>query len=356
MKLIITRLNRIRNVWSDYIWKYKYCQKKVNFTEETKTNYIGDLLFYLEDTLNIISKIKPARNFQSGIFQIIGILQIIYAQQDLIDELLYIYKLPQSNANDKKPNRDIRNELIGHPIRRTSANELISTIFFDRIFTPGMIHYHLYAKEFDFKSKEIKYPYKVAIENHKRFLEKYTNILWVKNEKILTCLKNQLKGLSSIINKDIDFLALIKVVEHRYAKFSESNYLFEKDILINCYSRRNEHPRYKNVIALYKYELKFSVPEAIYHINHLLEISPNDLNTIPEIQKNYTEDISYEFSKLFTPHDIYDTNYFKKKFKSEEDIITELDNMSFYGSYNKLEYYSSYELLKVLFMEKNIKT
>src|SRR5438045_3034682 len=124
-------LDKITTSWNHYFWKNKFCQNRINFTSEIKTNYYGDILSYFNDTLALLTDINPKKEFNKSIFQTIGVLQLIYTQQDLIDELLYIFKLPQSTKGDKNPNRDIRNELIGHPIRRKPKdNELISSVFF----------------------------------------------------------------------------------------------------------------------------------------------------------------------------------------------------------------------------------
>ncbi len=48
-----------------------------------------------------------------------------------MDELLYIFKLQHSEMADKEPNRTVRNELVGHPIRRKpNDGPLISSVYF----------------------------------------------------------------------------------------------------------------------------------------------------------------------------------------------------------------------------------
>src|SRR5574339_176342 len=100
METVIELLEKITRTWNNYFWRYKFCQDRINFTEEIKTNYYGDILSYFNETLSSISDIKHETEFKKSIFQAIGVLQTIYAHQDLIDELLYIFKLQESPKKD----------------------------------------------------------------------------------------------------------------------------------------------------------------------------------------------------------------------------------------------------------------
>jgi len=118
MRTIKSKLLKINYYWNKYYFTKEFFQKKINFTDEVKTNYYGDLNNYLHDTLDLVKSFKKTKSDKDYISQTIVLLQVIYTHQDLIDELLYIFKLEQSTKEDKSPNRDIRNELIGHPISR----------------------------------------------------------------------------------------------------------------------------------------------------------------------------------------------------------------------------------------------
>jgi hypothetical protein len=109
-------------------------------------------------------------------------MQIIYVHQDLIDELLYIFKLSASSKEDKNPNRNIRNELVGHPIRR--KKELVSSVLFD-VFNRSNkeLRYTKYSKEKDFKADLLVYDIENIIKRHQQFLNKYLDEIIKKNIK-----------------------------------------------------------------------------------------------------------------------------------------------------------------------------
>lgn len=69
---------------------------------------------YLHDTLDLVKPFKKIKSDKDYISQIIVLLQVIYTQQDLIDELLHIFKLQNSKKEDKNPNRDIRKKGTGN--------------------------------------------------------------------------------------------------------------------------------------------------------------------------------------------------------------------------------------------------
>lgn len=129
MEIINLKLSRITEFWNDFAWNYKIIQDRILWDEGVKTNYYGDILRYFEDTSNIIIKKPVEGNFEESIFYATGFLQIIYVQQDLTDELLQIFKIVKSDKEDKNPNRDIRNELIGHPISKDRNGRFRSSVF-----------------------------------------------------------------------------------------------------------------------------------------------------------------------------------------------------------------------------------
>ena len=183
MNIIKSKLTKINFYWNEYYFIKEFFQEKINFTDEVKTNYYGNLNNYLHDTLDLVKPFKKIKSDKNYISQIIVLLQVIYTQQDLIDELLYICKLQKSTKEDKNPNRDIRNELIGHPISRNKNdnNKLKSSILFD--ITNKDEKYISYAKYSMRKSELNKYSIQEIIENHKFFLNKYLNKILIKMEK-----------------------------------------------------------------------------------------------------------------------------------------------------------------------------
>ncbi|MDP4284022.1 MAG: hypothetical protein Q8891_06335 [Bacteroidota bacterium] len=365
MQTIDDKLEKITDAWNNYFWEYKFCQDQINFTDEIKTNYYGDILSYFNDTLSNLSNVKYESTFQKSIFQSVGFLQLIYTHQDLIDELLYIFNLPKSSKIDKSPNREIRNELVGHPIRRNPrTNEFISSVFFGREFKNGMIHYILYDKGKIMSSKSLYYSIDEIIERHRSFLVKYLDIILSKIKTVLKRYQKQLLELNNLINKGIAFTKIVKLVELRYNKIAKEDYLFKPDILRECFLRQNEHPRYKNAIDLYLKTLKEYLPETIRLLEELFEppkkqeyYKPvkikivSSSNTASPISKE--KELSYEFSKLLDNHPIFGISYFKNKFRRSKIILKELINMENNIS-NTLEFYSSYEYLRILFIKRKL--
>ena len=132
------KLDKISDFWNNYIWEYKFCNSKIKFTPDVQSNYFGDILRYFSDTFNLIYNHKKADTFSDNIETSISFLQAIYIQQDFIEELLHIFKCNVDKGDLKKDtnysiNRELRNELVGHPIRKSDINGtrqlLSSTIF-----------------------------------------------------------------------------------------------------------------------------------------------------------------------------------------------------------------------------------
>jgi hypothetical protein len=365
MQSIGDKLEKITDAWNNYFWEYKFCQNQIKFTDDIKTNYYGDILSYFNDTLSNLSNVQYEPTFQKSIFQTIGILQLIYIHQDLIDELLYIFNLRKSSKEDKSPNREIRNELVGHPIRRNSrTNEFISSAFFGREFKNGIINYILYDKGKITSSQNLYYSIDEIINRHRNFLEKYLDIILSKIRTVLKRFQKQLVELNALVNKGIDFFKIITLVEHRYNKIEKEDYLFKPDILRKCFLKQNEHPRYKNVIDLYLKTLKEYLPETIHAIDELFE-PPKKQEYYKPIKIKITRssktvspiseerDLSYMFSKLLDNHPIFGISYFKNKFRRSKAILEELINMENNIS-NTLEFYSSYEYLRILFIKRKL--
>ena len=366
MNSVKDTLEKITSTWNSFFWDNKFCQKQINFTSEVRTNYYGDILSYFNDTLDFLENPECDTDFKKSIFQAIGILQTVYTHQDLIDELLYIFKLPKSTKQDKSPNREIRNELVGHPIRRIEG-ELISSVFFGREFKNGRIHYILYAKENSFKGKEVLVSLQSLVESHRKYLERFTKIIWKRIEKILRQLQKKLCVIKSLLGRNVEFDKLLKVVDHYYNQIFEDNYLFEPTILTACFEKKNEHPRYRNTVNLFINTLSEYLSETNNYIDELFQEQTKKWaeEEIPKIEVRFVsmaeevpaitakEDLHYEFSKLFEKHPVFGLDYFLKKFKDEPKIIEELINMKCFRESN-LEYYSSYEYLRKLLIDKGL--
>jgi hypothetical protein len=364
MKTVKDLLRQITYTWDHYFLKSTYCQKQINFTDEIKTNYYADIFHYFNATLDVLSAVNYTSEFGESLLQAVGILQMIYAQQDLLDEAMHIFKLPKSEKADKEPNRRIRNELIGHPIRRSPAkNELLSSVFVNRESGNGKIHYVLYAKSNGFRGQDQIYHLPTIIDQHRLHLLKYLTLIWKRVEKIIRQLQKKLVQLEILVEKGIGFEKLVTLTSQVYNTFSKENYLFEPLIIKSCYAKREDHPRYAHAVSLYLQTLKDYLTEAITNIDELF------VQTTPVIERNpanvqFTfsppdqaspisqggKHFDYEFSKLFEKHPIYGIEFFQRTFRHDAVILNELNHMQA-NQNDTLEFYASYEYLEILLIE-----
>ena len=370
MERIKEKLEKITDVWNHYVLDLNYFQKRINFTLDVRTNYFGDILRYFDDTFDML-KIRKTKVYQNHVFNMIGLLQVIYIQQDFTDELLYIFRIHHSSVADKNPNRELRNELIGHPIRRKkdAHNELVSTVFLGRELSPEQIHYILYSRKNGFKGEDVFHSTSDIIERHKVFIEKYFTQIIVKLNKLLLAYKEKLIVFETMIIKKVAFPKIVNVVIQYFEKITKDNYLFKEKILLACYARRDEHPRYQLTIDVFLAILQAYLKDTFSDIDDLLHrdahqpkkkrFKPVKINiqvvdaTVSNLSEEQKEDkhLHYELSKLHgRSHPLYNIDYFRNKFSNNEEILTELNNMEKNLNSN-LEYYSSYEYIEYLLGE-----
>src|SRR5690606_17789464 len=176
-----------------------------------------DILGYFQDTLDIVFETKRLSNEYSEKFShTISFLQAIYIQQDFVEELLGIFRTSIDKGHLKNDhlysiNRDLRNELIGHPIRKFEG-KLISSTLFSYQANEGEIQYLRYHTDNKFQSEKKTYSIEGIQQRHKEFLEKYFEIILQKLRTILDEFVSELEKLEKvIINRD--FSTVLKLVE-----------------------------------------------------------------------------------------------------------------------------------------------
>lgn len=354
-KEIFRLLNKIKDVWSHYLWQYSICQRHIRFTNEEKTNYVADLLIYFSDTIHLLSNHKYSDENLESLYNSVAALQFMFVQQDLMDELLTIFKLPKSSVDSKNPIRSIRNELIGHPIRRErNKNVLISSVFVTSGTHGDTLEYIQYHIDNGYKSRLLNYKWLELFKTHEDYLIVNFNLIIKKIDKILVDFKREISKLRDSINK-LEFTQLVENVESTYNKFYENNYLYKIDNIIYCYNKSDLHNRYSNVVTLYKQDLYDNITYKIDYINFLISgklISRKDnwsnINVLPNENLQKGNSIEHAYEKLFLKHPIFDIEFFMNKFSSNQEVVTELENMREHIN-EEPEYYSSYEYLGVLF-------
>lgn len=322
MKTIKSKLSEINSYWNKYYFIKEFFQKKINFTDEVKTNYYGDLNNYFHDTLVLVKPFEKIKSEKDYISQTIVLLQVIYTQQDLIDELLYIFKLQKSTNEDKNPNRNIRNELVGHPISRDKKdnNKLKSSILFDiRNEDENYISYAKYSMR---KSELKKYSVQEIIENHKIFLNKYLDKILEKIEKEIKEYQKQIKKVFEIpLLNQFDYIDKIDK-----ELLSSISYIFEKDSLKYYYQNMRKHRRYLYCLKQYKRALKSVIKN---------EEDKTKYYSLIEI---------YDREQLQKKDEVFTIDFYTKKYKDNEVVLKELKNMEL-NFYNDAEYYASLNFL-----------
>ncbi|RNA62252.1 hypothetical protein D1631_10080 [Chryseobacterium nematophagum] len=365
------KLEQIADVWNCFILEYKYCQNKIKFTEESKTNYFGDILGYFTDTFPIIyNRNDLISNSNSEIFSHhISLLQSIYVHQDFIEELLIIFKCNISKGTLKLDsnysiNRELRNELVGHPIRRLKG-ELISSCLFGYDTNLNKILYLRYHKDKNYKFEKKEYEVSEIISRHDIFLNKYFDVILDKLKEILIYLKKEIENFEKISNKK-SFEDILKLTSIYYEKIFKLYYIYDIESLKIIYDKRNVHNRYQNLINKFYDDLKVDIiytkdyiqnfieseQKEVYNnyelpiINYEILFSDSeDSDESSEISTNY----NYELGKLATKRNPTDFKFFsypiRTKCVENKAIMDELIHME-NNIHNEIEYYCSYSLLR----------
>lgn len=364
---VIVKLERIADIWNHFIWEYNFCKRKIKFTPDVRTNYFGAILGYFQDTFDIIFENKETKSHSDRFSNQISLLQSIYVQQDFIEESLIIFKCGIDKGDLKKDsnyfiNRDIRNELVGHPIRKYKG-EIISSCLFGYNGGKGKIVYLRYHKDNNFKFESMEFPISEIIERHKDFLNKYFDKILNKLKRILFDFSKEIENLENLIdNKSFDeILAISKIF---YESIFKYDFIYDQESLQKVYAKKDEHKRYQNLIDKFYYDLKSSLKEKKEYAIELFEPKKEFKETnigIPTININFEKTTKidsfekerpvtyhYELGKIATKRTPMDFEFFggclKIKCAENEIVLTELEHMES-NIYNDIEYYTAYRLI-----------
>lgn len=369
-KEIESKLNQITDIWNDFIWQYKSCQRVIRFTEEMKTNYFGDIIGYFQDTTDLIFNYSESHPQAERFSKQISLLQSIYVQQDLIEELLRVFNLNINKGNLKKDpnytiNRDIRNELVGHPIRRYNGNgPLLSSCLFGYNGENDTLTYLKYHRDNKFEFELLEFAISEIISRHNNFIQFYFDKILHKLKSVLKKFNNTLVPLNNLIDTK-SFSELLQVSTILFESIFESNYIFDKASLLTINSKKEEHIRYKNVIDQFYIYLKLSLKETQEAINeHLKPTIQSEKNTnistkfnitFVEVTNSHyvnnerTQTYHYEMGKLGSNRNREKFNFYssllKQKCSDNKLVIDELNHMS-QNLNNDIEFYSSYYLIQ----------
>jgi len=391
--LVEEKLDRIADIWNYFVWDYKFCSRKIKFNEDVKTNYFGDILGYFKDTLDIVFTDKKHSNYTEKFSFTISFLQAVYIQQDFTQELLEIFKTDIDKGKLKKDptyniNRELRNELIGHPIRKIEVPTgkleskkcefcgksvtkpknkltLLSSTLFSYQENEDEIQYLIYHRDNNFKFETRNFKIIDIQKRHIEFLDKYFDIILLTLKSILSEFLSELDKLEKVIETH-DFSTVIKLVELYFEAIFKTEYLYDKTSLTELYKRREEHIRYKNYIEKFYNDLRTELKHKRNFVKELFE--PKSINnsstedkTLPKIKIVFTQPSErsknkkpekqtyvYELSKIATRRNKSDFDFFggllRDKCRNNQLIVNELEHMKNNIS-NEIEYYTSFNLI-----------
>jgi hypothetical protein len=370
-KIVDKKLDRISDIWNHYILEYKFCSSKIKFTTDVKSNYFGDILGYFSDTFPLIYNSKDESTFTDNVGTAIILLQGIYVQQDLVEELLHIFKCKIEKGDLKKDknysiNREIRNELVGHPIRKDvkdGKNQLLSSTIFSNATTENTITYLRYHVDNNYKFEPISHERMDILQRHTDFLISYFDIIILKLKTILQQFRKKIEEIEKVVESG-SFENILKIVSNSFEYIFRVDYLYKPDLLRKVYKLQGKHPRYDIAIETFLYELKESLLGRKNDIDEFIldkDWGSIDFSTekveIPKVVIVYSDEpikivekksFHYELGKLVSNDDFQQFRLFSSLILSSINnpiVIEELENMENNYS-NTLEYYSSYNYLQ----------
>ncbi|HUH73582.1 MAG TPA: hypothetical protein VLZ75_04160 [Chitinophagales bacterium] len=348
------KLGIITEIWNEYIMQYRFCNSQIKFTPDVQTNYFGDIIKYFSDTNNIIYNKKNALTIHENIENSISFLQAIYIQQDFVIELLHIFKCniennPLKNNINYFLNREIRNELVGHPIRKIDLNgtrQLKSSTIFSNSTNSEQISYLRYHIDNNYSFEEVTYFKKDIIKRHDLFIEFYFDLIINKLKDVISSFKIKILDFE-ITLQYATFKNIITVVSHSFEYIFTINFIYNPEILLKIYYLKNKNLRYSNAIEMFRRDLKHFIQYRTMKITEFIEGTKNDNSN--QIDKKISQvSYHYELGKLIDNTCINDFRFFssllRNKCKDNQIILEELDNME-KNFKNELEYYCSYYLI-----------
>jgi len=369
MEKVDKKLDLITTIWNDYIFESRFCQSRINYTEEVKSNYYGDIMHYLSDTFDLIAFSEKENNLQAEIFETTSVLQLIYVHQDLIEELLYIFKFDKgkllADCPYRKANRDIRNELVGHPIRRdkSTQNKLISSVLYHPRPKLGQLEYVVYESSNQFKGKDKSFEKKDIILNHLNFLNKFFDLIIEKLSSIIHEYYKEHMNLLKVIESKTEFPKLVNYIECKFEYLLKYDVLSEANDLTELYNLKDQHLRFEYKLKTLQTDIEIMVIEKVQWMEEFLKLESSRsleirkeslLKVEKEISKNFgtsQNSYPYQLGKLAGKHPVFTIEFFKRDFKKYDDIMEELRFMEI-NYENQVKFNSAWKLLYKLVSEK----
>lgn len=357
---------------------FEYFDDKANSYVYCNFNF-SDVYQYFRKTFELIDiETEKQISFKDSFFRFFGLLQVIYVQQDLTDAIAQVFGVNIENCPNRKVNRDLRDQLIGHPLsdQRNSQKrnkkqckkdtvKLKSTIILKDI-TPQTFHYICYEPE------NVDKHYSEEAENIDSILARHITFL---NECLDSILEKCFKELERQISKNEEFIGNYyndKIPEIRKYECWFKQYLnytsFELDILRYCVNKREVHKKYevyliefKRMIVLRYLEMverfktfsermvKTNSTNYIFHPNQSIyskfKKEKKKIESYFKQTNNHT--IGHDLRDISKPYnDLWDIgfNQLLRVFTNDVDVMTELNSLKEIKS-EAIEYEISYRYI-----------
>lgn len=385
------KLKIIDNIWRHFIWEYSFCRRKINFSKDIPNNYVGIILGYFQDTFDVVFKVRAQETYAERFAYNISLLQAIYVHQDFIEELLTIFKCGKNNGdlkkdNDYSINREIRNELVGHPIRKIkipknyigpslcekcgnvidkSKNKsvLLSSALFGYDSDKNSITYLKYHRDNNYEFEAKSYNISEIIERHKLFLNRYFDIIINKSKNILNQFDKEIDNMLKL-SETADFETILKVVSINFESIFKSGYIYDKKSLLQVYKKRNEHIRYQNLFEKFIDDLNNNLTDTKRYVRNLFEPEPVEESNfekpifkvvVSETNNQKLTDSSvieesyhYELGKIGSNRNLREfemySRFLKTKCADNKLVMDELNHMEM-NIDSEIEFYSSFRLI-----------
>ncbi len=284
--------------------EFKGCNKQIHFGPDVQSNYMAEIMQFFKDTQALID----AQPLQYDFAHAMSFLQAIYIQQDLVEELLFIFKCKSNKAKLKSDknyaiNRNLRNEFVGHPIRRdVHTRKFVSSSFYRPANSAQpAISYIRYRRETNYKQEWELHLVDNIKARHQRFVQQYLAEVLHDIGIILHKFNTRVLQVCESLISTGRFANLIDYVEEQLKPIA-CEPMFTSENLKYALERKVEHERYHYLVVDYIH----LIWEGVSNLKKLIKLNypeRGELVLIPVetkyvLVKNEPIDIDSDFSKL----------------------------------------------------------
>jgi hypothetical protein len=356
---IKNKIESIRRYWNMFFESEKYFKDKINFNDEVKTGYIKDVTGNLNDTADCINEFKEKcgigtrENLSTVVLLQTGFLQSLYIQQDLIDEMLGVFKLEKSSSVEKEVVRNLRNCSIGHPISRNKKenNKLESSIFWCMNDNISVIKFKEYPKGHFDKGEVKEHNIYDLLDKHDKYMNMYLDKIVKKIFSIKKKYYDEIRRLLSLSNDDL--IKRIDAFENIFfTSFDSNDSSYQYEYLRHAVANKKQPiDKYEFYIALCMTRTR-----ARFQENLSSKVDYGKITTVPEsfvvsmqCLENMDEETLYRLKSLRTMVNNFVEWYIEPDnlVDNSETLIKMLEDMErAYEDDNKSEFYISYVMLE----------